>query len=60
MGGLAEFDFVERAGFRPEQPLGLMAGTSELLAKADFETSAVVDEGADLQSRFFDQSFGGE
>ena len=33
---------------------------SELLAKADFETSAVVDDGDDLRNRVSGQLFGGK
>lgn len=36
------------------------AETSELLAKADFETSVVVDDDADLRNRVLGSPFGGE
>ena len=45
---------------RPEQPLGLTVGTSELFAKADFGTLAVVDDGPDLRNRVPGSTFGGE
>ena len=48
------------AGNRPEQPLGLMVGTSELFAKADFGTLAVVDDGSDIRNRVPGSTFGGE
>lgn len=46
--------------FRPKQPLGLTAEASELSAKADFETSVVVDDDANLRSRVPGSTFGGE
>jgi hypothetical protein len=39
-----------KAADRPEWTFGLTAETSELLAKADFETSAVVGDGVDLRN----------
>lgn len=48
------------AELRPEQPLGLMAGTTKLLAKADLGTLAVVDDGSDLRNRVPGSTFGSE
>jgi hypothetical protein len=48
------------AGFRPKRTLGLTAATSELLAKADFETSSVVDDDGDLRDRVPGSPFDGE
>lgn len=48
------------ADFRPKRTLGLTTETSELLAKADFGTLAVVDYGSDLRNRVPGSTFGGE
>lgn len=48
------------AGNRPERPLGLTAGTSELVAKADFETYAVADDDSDSRNRVSCCRFCGE
>ena len=53
-------DAVAMASDRPKKPLGLMAGTSELFAKADFGTLTVVDDGADLRNRVPGSTFGDE
>lgn len=39
-----------KAAYRPARASGLSAEMSELLAKADFETSVVVDDGVDLRN----------
>jgi hypothetical protein len=38
------------AEFRPKRTLDLTAETSELFAKANFEISVVVNDGADLRN----------
>jgi hypothetical protein len=48
------------SAYLPEQPLGLTVGTSELFAKADFGTLAVINDGADLRNRVPGSTFGGE
>lgn len=50
----------EMAGNRPERTLGLIYEASELLAKADFETSALVDNDADLRNLVTGSAFGSE
>jgi hypothetical protein len=48
------------AAIRSKRILGLTAETFELLAKADLEISAIVDDDADIQNRVLGSIFGGE
>lgn len=48
------------AGNRPERTLGPIYEAFELLAKADFETSALVDNDADLRNLVTGSTFGSD